>query len=102
MEKDKRKLTTVWGFRLSPPIDKNFSVACSPRATGVSVLSDLRITTKKLLQVWRTLFVVFPQNANFQSPKSYFFFNGLKSTADFARTSMEETIFKHCVLPGFT
>ena len=52
VEKDKRKLTTVWGFRLSPPIDKNFSVACSPRATGVSVLSDLRITTKKLLQVW--------------------------------------------------
>ena len=52
VEKDKRKLTTVWGFRLSPTIDKNFSVACSPRATGVSVLSDLRITTKKLLQVW--------------------------------------------------
>lgn len=61
------------------------------------MLSDLRITTKKLLQVWRTLFVVFPQNANFQSPKSYFFFNGLKSTTDFvgarfARTIMNETI----------
>ena len=54
MEKDKRKLTTV-GFRLS--IDKNFSVACSPRATGVSVLSDLRITTKKLLQVCLLFFL---------------------------------------------